>query len=211
MHIKTAQFCKQIQGKIDQTQTCTFCQKEFVNKNTLANHTPHCVERIRHDLEEKLANTVRDSDEKLARLSHFYELKILEVCQQYEAKIADKNKQIVKLERQVDKHQESLTEIAKQKRHITNNTTNHNNTTTNIIAPLDVSQKRVGAILKERLDTGVVGNGRGGLAVIIHQNMLTDKSGRRLCRCTDAGFSGTRPRTEKWYGMSKLPNSKTRL
>uniref|UniRef100_A0A6C0JT34 C2H2-type domain-containing protein n=1 Tax=viral metagenome TaxID=1070528 RepID=A0A6C0JT34_9ZZZZ len=170
-HQNTTKYCLAIQNKNNTLFTCTFCDVSVSTKQRLNTHMSTCS-----------ANS-----DKVKKI------------------IDDKNKTIQKLQEQVStlqaelsiykKMSESATacveEIAKQPK-ITNTQNNISNKWINV-GPLALfedknEQQRVGAMLKESFSDDHYNAGQKGLARWTHENLLKDKTGTLLYKCTNTAL-----------------------
>lgn len=166
--MKTAKYCLELQGKTSTVAcNCSGCHKSFATRHTLSNHQLICNSFVRQQFETQLQEALEVQRVK------------------YEAQIELLNRHIESLEKRLDKHTESLTEVAKTGTQTKINHINHNHNVNHIYGPLDLSQKRMESHLDRHLTTDVIGNGLQGVASMLHRTMLTDENNHKLYVCTD--------------------------
>lgn len=184
VHLKSAKYCLQMQGKESETQyCCSFCQKTFTSKTNLSVHLDGCTDRICHEYETKLSNVVEQYETKLKSSAEQYEDKIQSLIEENRKLSAEKQYWIDKFHFQSQYHHDSLIEIAKKP---TTTVQNRNHNQINIYGALDLSVQNVQSILEKHLTTEVIGDGQVGLANMIHAELLTDKQHNKpLYVCTD--------------------------
>jgi hypothetical protein len=169
-HIKTAKYCLEIQGKnIKNIKNfdCKYCNKIFTTKKILDTHYLSC-------------KTKKNSDNEKEKLLE--ENKILKKI------IIEKDLLISKLKTENSiyaKDHESLIDIAKQTKNITNN----NITTTkilNIKSSLDLENiNQIKELIKDRYNLEYIFDGQKGIAKFAVENILTDEEGNLKYICTD--------------------------
>lgn len=207
LHLKSAKYCLQLQGKENSNAKCSYCQKDFGNRINMDGHMSVCVPRIKQENEAKLLAMATQYEAKLAEqvyksteLAQMYEAKLAEQvhkstefsvnqAQQYEQRLAEQKReyeaklkeQSLQIESIHKSHHEALIKLAAQRSSVVNN--NHN---INISAPLDLSVENVKKVIDQHLTLQVIGDGQVGVANMLHENLLTNDKGELLYQCTDA-------------------------
>lgn len=197
LHLKTAKYCLQLQGKTSQTSmTCDYCQKTFAHKHTLLSHVQICTDRMRVEYEMKMAEQKAQYEQQLCEVvrQHQNEINMLneKLSTQtyiYEEKYDLLQTQIKSLETRLDHNTDCLTDMAKIKSSTTTINNNHHRIQNIIYGPLDLSKSNVEAILDQHLTTEVIGDGQKGVATMIHSKLLTDDQNNPLYVQTDVNRS----------------------
>lgn len=150
-----------VQNGLD-NNTCSFCKKSFACKRNLTRHLNVCPAKstVSVDLLQQQISTLLSENANL----------------QGKVEILEKDKQRL---------QEQLFEIAKQPK--TNN--NNNQRTMNIVnqlAPYDLNADTVKAMVEEHFDKKCFMQGIDGITKMVAEELLTDKeTGKKKMLCTD--------------------------
>lgn len=166
-HQKTAKYCLQIQGKINDKYICVFCNTNYTTKQHLINHEKKC----------------KDNNIEIFKSS------ILK-NREYETKIKDLESENLLLKGAIkvyEKNQECLHEIAKNPKttKTTNNTTN-NTKILSIQTPLDFDNKeKIQNIINDKYNSSYLHDGQKGVAKFAVEHILKDEQGDLSYICTD--------------------------
>jgi len=183
-HQKTAKFCLNIQGKVNTSFSCDYCNKIFTSNQTLNDHLLHTCKKHKKSEKNYYEEKIKDYQEKIREKDSYHENIIKE-----------KNEYIAKLEAKLEKFEDAVTNIATSTTHALEakavkaaSSSTTNNTTTNITVNnvLNLSQEHVKKVLTERLNYNVVYAGQAGLATFVFDNILKDATGKLIYRCVDA-------------------------
>ena len=153
-HQKTAKYCLEIQGSVNNSFICTYCDKTLCTNDRLNYHYQSCKEKQKKDM-------IKDVE---------MENKILHKT------IEEKNEYIAKLEAKLEKFEDTVTTIVlskTEKKATTNNTTNNIVINNNSLNLNDIPTMT--AFLEEKMDKEVVAGGQKGLALLLKNTVLKDK------------------------------------
>lgn len=190
-HQKTAKYCLEIQKKLEKNKikkekeyfSCEYCGERFTYKHRLYSHYGSCKEKI-----------------------------ITEKDKQTESIIMEKDKQIEELKKMVISLQNTISDIAKNPKSITNNNHNHTN---NIVVNNSLNLNdidRIQNVLDEHLDGNVLCNGQKGLAKMIYEKLLIGEDGKSIYKCVDPSrqnfeYVNEEGKVERDVKASKLTNA----
>jgi hypothetical protein len=128
-HQKTAKYCLEIQGKINENFICNFCNKKYSTHSNLNIHLQSCKEKEKKDQLtlnnniEYLQKEIQELQETNILLQSEYQQKLLiqeNKIKIYEKQLVEKNKKIEKLENH-------LMRLSERPTNTTNNNTTNNN------------------------------------------------------------------------------------
>lgn len=197
-HQKNTKSCLEKQGKINETYKCEYCDKILSNQNRLNTHIEVCKVVLNKKSEEK--------DEYIKRLekeNKDYKLKLNKKnkesdnedykmrLKENEVKLKEKEDYISKLEEMLEKVTNSIVEIAKQPKNITNTNTNTNSnnrikTQNNIQTNFDINDiQKITNVLESHLTPEVLLKGQKGVAEMLKDHLLQTDTGDLLYECTD--------------------------
>ena len=160
-HQKTAKYCLEIQGSVNNSFICTYCDKTLCTNDRLNYHYQSCKEKQKKD-------NIKDIEIENKILT-----KTIEEKNQYISKLESN---IEKLEAKLEKFEDTVTSIvlSKTDKKPTTNTTN--NTTNIVINSLNLNDiSTMTAFLEEKMDKEVVAGGQKGLAFLLSNTVLKDK------------------------------------
>ena len=171
-HKKTAKYCLEIQGKINNKFNCKYCDKNYSTPQHLKEHFKICKSKvIKNNILEDENNILKEENNKLKN------------------QINDFKNEINLLKGQLlvlDKNQEFIYDIAKQPK--TSKNTTHT-TTNNILSfqsPLDFDNlEKVKNIINDKYNNSYLFEGQKGIAKFAVENILTDENGNLSYICTD--------------------------
>jgi hypothetical protein len=173
-HQKSTKYCIKIQNKLkgiipkesDKDFKCEFCLKNFSSKQNLESHRENnCMEKYKKLLTEK-DKKILDLEKRNKELEEQVKLIRLEV-----------EKEMYK--ERTKKLENTVEEMAKQPKHITNNQNK-----IIITSPLNLSRDSITEALENFSDNHLV-QGQRGVAKFAYDNMLKDKDGKLIYICTD--------------------------
>lgn len=202
-HQKTTKYCLKLQKEDFQNtkyikdikNICDFCNKDFSNKYTLNSHYSNCKEKIIHDRyvdkEKELKDIIERKERELLEKERYFrhlleekERNFNHILEEKDRELFDKDKHIKDLLYEKNKLQDTISEIAKNTKTITHNTTNNTNVIINNTLNLnDVS--RIQSVLDQNLDGNVLCNGQKGLARMIYDKLLKGEDGKSIYKCVD--------------------------
>ena len=167
-HKKTAKYCLEIQGKINENYKCEYCNKNYSTPQHLKEHSKICKSKI-------LKNNSIEDENKL--------LKDENKTLREENSILKNEINMLKGQLMVlDKNQELIYDIAKQPKTTKNTTTN----ILSIQSPLDFDNlEKVKTIINEKYNDSYLIEGQKGIAKFAVENILTDENGNLAYICTD--------------------------
>tara|TARA_B110000114_G_scaffold171508_1_gene197388 strand:- start:438 stop:1283 length:846 start_codon:yes stop_codon:yes gene_type:complete len=178
-HQKTTKYCIKIQKEKCESINndiksfnCEYCKKEFTTNNNLTRHYKSCVEKYKQLLllsETKLT----EKDKKILNL----EKKTKELEEKIKLIRLEVEKEMYK--ERTKKLENTVEEMAKQPKHITNNQNK-----IIITSPLNLSRDSITEALENFSDNHLV-QGQRGVAKFAYDNMLKDKDGKLIYICTD--------------------------
>ena len=179
-HQKTAKYCLVLQGSVNTTFTCEYCNKNLCTNDRLYTHYHSCKHKQKQEIEKRfeIENTymkqcLQEKNDYIAKLEQDYQLKIKE-----------KNDYITKLEAKLEKIETTVTTITKTPL-TTNNTTNNITVTHTNNNVLNLSKEHVKQVLTDHLDYNVVYAGQAGLAKFVVDKMLKGPDGKLTYKCVD--------------------------
>jgi Zinc finger, C2H2 type len=169
-HQKTAKYCLEIQGSVNNSFICTYCDKTLCTNDRLNYHYQSCKEKQKKDIikdvemENKILHkTIEEKTDYISKL---------------EANIVKLEGNISRLEAKLEKFEDTVTSIVLSKTEkkpiTTNNTTNNNIVINNNSLNLNDIPKMT-AFLEEKMDKDVVAGGQKGLALLLTNTVLKDK------------------------------------
>lgn len=186
LHKETARFCLQIQGKTNESFKCDICQQVFTTNTNLKHHMKtKCSKEIESKKETDFILSLQKENEKLKENKDKVNEQI----------ITDLRKQIEQLQKEkeeykteINKLQQTISQIAVNSKGNTTNIINSNNTTTNSNNSPHLNLNNIEDIsnfLEHNLNKDVIKGGQKGLAKLLSEKYLT-KDGVKLYKCTDA-------------------------
>jgi len=209
LHQTTAKYCLEIQGKkVETLFTCSHCSKEFTLQSTLNEHLSVCKEKKRlddiekekeikrefeihqkkvqkkhekivKDLEAKIQHKDKENEKQLSETKHHYEEKIADI-------IAEKDKQIVRLEEMLKVKDKAIMDIAFAKTKIlTQNNTNNNIVVNNNYCINLKDVDKLNQVIEERMNKNVIQGGIHGFTNMIKQHYLSSPDGQLGYKCVD--------------------------
>ncbi len=186
VHKETTKSCLKLQGKINDSFKCNICEQVFTTNTNLKQHMKtKCSKEIESRKETDLILSLQRENEKLKENKDKVNEQI----------ISDLRKQIEQLQKEkeeykteINKLQQTLSQIAVNSKGNTTNIINSNNTTTNSNNSPHLNLNNIEDIsnfLEQNLNKDVVKGGQKALAKLLTEKYLT-KDGVKLYKCTDA-------------------------
>ena len=158
-HQKTAKYCLEIQGSVNNSFICTYCDKTLCTNDRLNYHYQSCKEKQKKD-------NIKDIEIENKILT-----KTIEEKNQYIAKL---EANIEKLEAKLEKFEDSiLSKTEKKYQPITTNNTTNNIVINNSLNLNDI--EKMNSFLDEKLDKDVLAGGQKSFALLLYNTMLKDK------------------------------------
>jgi len=132
--------------------------------------------------EEYIRKLEKEKDDHIKRIEKENE--------EYKTRLKDKEEYILKIEEMLEKATNSIVEIAKQPKNITNTNTNSNNsrikTQNNIQNNFDINDiQKINNVLENHLTPEVLTKGQKGVAEMLKTHLLQTDNGDLLYECTD--------------------------
>jgi hypothetical protein len=204
-HLKTSKSCLKIQEKSNENYKCNYCQKILSTQLRLNTHLNICKSKLIKEKEEKnekkdeiskyksiITKNQREHKKVLIQKDNEYkdlldkkekEYKDLLIKREQEINIiSQQNKD---LKEQLEKANNTIAEIAKQPKTISNND-NRIKTQNNIQQTFDINDvKRISNILENHLTPNVLAGGQKGLAEMLKKHLLQNEKGEPIYECTD--------------------------
>ena len=198
-HQKTAKYCLEKQGKINDQHKCSDCQKTFSTQYRLNDHqNTSCKLKDKSKYEkdiiaikEELATCKKQEKIRTKEREVYYQQQIKEkeayfqqqikekdfFISTFEEKLKEKSETISKLEAKLEKFEDTVTSMVLSKTEkkpiTTNNTTNNIVINNNYLNLNDIT--KMSSFLEEKLDKDVVAGGQKGLAFLLSNTVLKDK------------------------------------
>ena len=195
-HQKTAKYCLEKQGKINDQYKCSDCQKTFSTQYRLNEHrNTSCklkdkskYEKEIISIKEELSTCKKQEKIRVKEKEVYYQQQIKEkeayfqqqikekdiYLSSFEEKLRDSKEIIQKLEARLEKFEDNiLSKTEKKPINTTNNTTNNIVINNNYLNLNDI--QKMSAFLEEKLDKDVVAGGQKGLALLLSNTVLKDK------------------------------------
>lgn len=177
-HQKTTKYCLILQGKENENKKykCDLCEKEFTVNQNLREHYVNCL-KINNKYTEKLKKQEEKYQDELRTKDN--------LIIQFKEKEKQKDEYISKLEKSLNKANQTIAEIAKQPKTTNNNSDNrvNNNYITNNFDINDI--KKISDVLDNHLTPDVLRRGQEGIADMLKNNLLQTENGEPIYECTD--------------------------
>ena len=195
-HQKTAKYCLKKQGKNNNEYKCEYCSKILATQLRLNTHMNICKlkdKKINKDIslseekEKELKKYISLSKEKEKELKKYISLSKEKEkdLKKYINESLSKDKIIEELRNLLEKSNNTIAEIAKQPKMISNND-NRIRTQNNINQSFDINDvKKISNVLEHNLTPDVLANGQKGLAEMLKKHLLQNEKGEPIYECTD--------------------------
>jgi hypothetical protein len=185
-HQKTAKYCIEKQGKINDDFKCDFCHKTLTTHNRLLTHLQVCKKKMNNDISNEKDNEYRTRLEDKEKL---YEEKIKEQTELI-IKLKEREKQkddyISKLEEALEKANQTIADIAMQPKTTTTNNSDNRVHHQNITNNFDINDiAKITRMLDKHLTADVLRQGQEGVAEMLKTHLLQTESGEPIYECTD--------------------------
>jgi hypothetical protein len=199
-HQKTTKYCLQKQGIKNEEYKCVYCSKILATQLRLNTHINICklkdkksnkyiclYEEKEEEMKRYISLSQENEKEKEKELNNY---KILLSESKMESLMKDKlieelKKMIQDLKGGLEKSNNTIAEIAKQPKSVSNND-NRIKTQNNIQQTFDINDvKRISNILEHNLTPDVLANGQKGLADMLKKCLLQNDKGEPIYECTD--------------------------
>jgi len=167
-HQKTAKYCLEKQGIKNENYKCFYCSKILATQLRLNTHIDICK------LKDKKVNKYISISEKKE-----------EELKRYKFESLSKDKIIKELRDLLKEANNTIAEIAKQPKTVSNND-NRIRTQNNIQQTFDINDvKKISNIIEHHLTPDVLANGQKGLAEMLKRHLLQNEKGEPIYECTD--------------------------
>ena len=191
-HQKTAKYCLQKQGVRNDQYKCPYCYKSLSTNSRLISHINIC------DLKETKVKKEKDYREEIVKKEKYYKEEIAKKEKDYKTEIAKKDKEIGQKDKEIEmdkklinelksmleKANNTIAEIAKQPKTISNNNDNRIRTQNNIQQTFDINDvKRISNVLEHHLTPDVLSGGQKGLAEMLKKHLLQNDKGEPIYEC----------------------------
>ena len=174
-HQKTAKYCLEKQGLKNENYKCQYCSKILATQLRLNTHIDICKSKC------KKTKLQKEEEEKDKQLTNY---KIL--VSELKMESLMKDKMIEDLKNQLLNSNNTIAEIAKQPKTISNNNDNRIRTQNNIQQTFDINDvKRISNVLEHHLTPNVLAGGQKGLAEMLKKHLLQNDKGEPIYECTD--------------------------
>jgi hypothetical protein len=195
-HQKTAKYCLKKQGIKNEEYKCEYCSKILATQLRLNTHVDIC--KLKDKNINKYIYLCEDKEKELKKYISLSEKKEEELQEKekeitnykmllYESKndSLSKDKIIEELRNLLEKSNNTISEIAKQPKTVSNND-NRIRTQNNIQQTFDINDvKRISNVLEHHLTPDVLANGQKGLAEMLKKHLLQNDKGESIYECTD--------------------------
>jgi hypothetical protein len=204
-HQKTTKYCLEKQGLKNEEYKCNFCSKILSTQLRLNTHVNSCKIKDKNEVnkyislseekEKELNKYISLSEEKEKELKQKEkELKQKEKeLNNYKISFSElkmeslmKDKIIEDLKNGLEKSNNTIAEIAKQPKTVSNNDNRIKNQHNNIQQTFDINDvKRISNVLEHHLTPDVLAGGQKGLAEMLRKHLLQNENGEPIYECTD--------------------------
>jgi hypothetical protein len=193
-HQKNAKSCLSKQGKTNTNYKCSHCLKLLSTLTRLNTHLNICKVKINENKEKEekqkyISRIEKEKEEYRIKLieKQKYTLRIEKEKEEYRIKLIEKEEYISKLEEMLKNANNSIVDIAKQPKNITNtNSNNRIRTQNNIQNNFDINDiQKITNVLENHLTPEVMSQGQRGVAEMLKQHLLQTEDGEPLYECTD--------------------------
>jgi hypothetical protein len=174
-HKKTAKYCLEIQGKINNIENIYKCKcdKIFTTKQHFITHNQNCVKIKIEEIENNENKLLKEELIKKEILLSSYKEQLEKQENNYKQQISELQKII-----------ERMGTKAIEKPTTTNNNTTNNNTKINLV-PFDLTNEYVSNIITSKFNDVHVLEGVHGLAKFVKDKIITLEDGTLVYRCFD--------------------------
>jgi hypothetical protein len=202
-HQKTAKYCLEKQGIKNEEYKCDYCSKILSTQLRLNTHINICKLKDKNEVNKYISL----SEEKEKELNKYkfllkqkeeefkkYIKKEKEDLNNYKILLSEskmenlmKDKMIEELKTNLEKSNNTISEIAKQPKTISQvSNDNRIKTQNNIHQTFDINDvKKISNILEHHLTPDVLANGQKGLAEMLKKHLLQNEKGEPIYECTD--------------------------
>jgi hypothetical protein len=214
-HQKTAKYCLEKQGIKNEEYKCEYCFKILSTHRRLNTHINVCklnkneqdhkkeeelqkYKCLSEEIEEELKkykSLLKQKEEDFKKYKFLSEKKEKEELNNYKILLSEtkmeslmKDKIIEELKTNLEKSNNTISEIAKQPKTFSQVSNNDNRirTQNNIQQTFDINDvKRISNILEHHLTVDVLSNGQKGLADMLKKHLLQNENGEPIYECTD--------------------------
>jgi len=183
-HQKTAKYCLKKQGKNNEEYKCEYCSKILATQLRLNTHITIC--KLKDKNVNKYIALSEEKDKKLSKYIALSEQKERELSLSKNESLS-KDKIIEELRNLLEKSNNTIAEIAKQPKIVSNNNNdNRIRTQNNINQSFDINDlKKISKVLEHHLTPDVLANGQKGLADMLKRHLLQNEKGEPIYECTD--------------------------
>jgi hypothetical protein len=194
-HQKTAKYCLKKQGKNNNEYKCEYCDKILATQLRLNTHINIC--KLKDKKVNKYISLSEEKDEEIKKYISLSKEKEKEVkkyislskekekeLKKYINESLSKDKIIEELRNLLEKSNNTIAEIAKQPKMISNNDNRIRTQTNN--QSFDINDfKKISNVLEHHLTPDVLSNGQKGLADMLKKHLLQNEKGELIYECTD--------------------------